>query len=197
MSTNTHYVKLLADIPEPLSCNDTFVEELINRSRVLTVSKGDYLLRVGEFCQDAYFVNQGLFINLFISEKGDEVVTGFAADNQYPFLSAIGYYTQTPSEFEIKAIEDGELLCISRTSIEELSLKYPLFASYYQHAMLTIICKLNILFTIRQSSTAEEFMKYLFNHHMPIVNRVPDKYIAKYMRISTTWYCKLKKRIFN
>lgn len=75
------------------------------------MKKGDYLLRTGELCQDAYFINKGLFINLYVNENGNECVTGFAADNMFPFLSAIGYFTKQPSEFEIKALEAGELLC--------------------------------------------------------------------------------------
>lgn len=196
METDAHFARLLADIPEALARDDIFVSELKSRTKILYVKKGDYLLRTGELCQDAYFINRGLFINLYVNEKGEESVTGFSSDNQYPFLSAIGYFTQAPSEFEIRAIEAGELLCFSRKHIEELSLRYPLFASYYQNVMLTIISKLYSMFAIRKSSTAEDFMKYLYNHYMWIINRVPDKYIAQYMGISNAWYCKLKKRIF-
>lgn len=197
METDAHFARLLADIPQPLASDPIFLKELESHARVIHVKKGDYLLRTGELCQDAYFINQGLFVNLYVNEKGDESVTGFSSDNQYPFLSAIGYFTQAPSEFEIKAIEAGELLCFNRTHIEELSLHYPLFASYYQNVMLTIISKLYTLFAIRQSNTAEDFVKYLYNHYKWIVSRVPDKYIAQYMGISNAWYCKLKKRIFT
>lgn len=197
METDIRFARLLADIPEVLARDYVFIKELEGHTRIITVRKGDYLLRSGEMCQDAYFINKGLFINQYISEKGNESVTGFSSDYQYPFLSAIGYFTKAPSEFEIKAIEDGELLCFSRMHIEDLSLRYPLFASYYQNIMLTIISKLYSMFAIRQSCTAEEFLKYLYNHYQWIINRVPDKYIAQYMGVSNSWYCKLKKRIFS
>lgn len=195
MKTDPHFARLLADIPEALARDEVFVKELQSCTRVVTVRKGDYLLRTGELCQDAYFINKGLFINQYISEKGNETVTGFSSDTVYPFLSAIGYFTKAPSDFEIKAIEDGELLCFSRHHIEALSLRYPLFASYYQNVMLTIISKLYTMFAVRQSLTAEEFLAYLYKEYKWIVNRVPDKYIAQYMGISNSWYCKLKKRI--
>ena len=197
MEVKAHFARLLADIPEALGRNEVFLSELESHAKLVYVKKGDYLLRTGQLCQDAYFINKGVFINLFINDKGNECVTGFASEHQYPFLSAIGYFTQQPSDFEIKAIESGELLCFSRAHIEDLSLRYPLFASYYQNIMLTIISKLYTMFAIRQSSTAEEFIKYLYTHYKWIINRVPDKYIAHYMGISNTWYCKLKKRIFN
>lgn len=195
MEIDPHFARLLADIPEALARDEVFVKELESCTRVVTVRKGDYLLRSGELCQDAYFINKGLFINQYISEKGNETVTGFSSDTVYPFLSAIGYFTKAPSDFEIKAIEDGELLCFSRYHIEALSLRYPLFASYYQNVMLTIISKLYTMFAVRQSLTAEEFLAYLYKEYKWIINRVPDKYIAQYMGISNSWYCKLKKRI--
>lgn len=191
------YVKLLVDIPEALSKDKTFVKELTGSTTLVQVKKGDYLLRAGELCQHAYFINKGLFINLFISGKGEESVTGFASDHQYPFLSVIGYFTQTPSDFEIKAIEEGELLSISRSHLEKLSLRYPLFASYYQNAMLAIIAKHYSMFAIRQSCKAEEFLNYIYSNYAWMINRIPDKYIACYMGISHEWYCKLKKRVLK
>ena len=125
-------------------------------------------------------------------------LTGFFFRLLISFPVRYRYFSQAPSEFEIKALESGELLRLSRAHIEDLSLRYPLFASYYgRNAMLTIISKLYSMFAIRQSCTAEEFIKYLYNHYMWIMQRVPDKYIAQYMGISNAWYCKLKKRIFN
>ncbi len=197
MEADKHFARLLKDIPQPLTHDEQFIRDLKNYGKVIIVKKGDYLLRAGDICHEAYFINKGLFLNIYISEKGNESMTGFSSDYQYPFLSSISYFTQMPSEFEIKAIEEGELLCFSRSHIEELSLNYPLFAGYYQNAMLIIISKLYSLYAIRQSSNAEEFLHYLYDHYMWLVRRVPDKYLAHFMGISTSWYCKLKKRIFN
>jgi len=195
MTTDTRFAKLLADIPEDLARNEKFVVELEDYAKVITIKKGDYLLRSGELCRDAYFVNRGIFINQFISEKGNEIVVGFSIDDFYPFLSAIGYITEAPSEFEIKALTDGELLCFSRDQLNQMSRNYPPFMIYYQRAMMAIISKLHMISVIRQSYTTEEFMHYLYTHYISLVNRVPDKYIARFMGISTSWYCKLKKRL--
>ncbi|MCD8176114.1 MAG: Crp/Fnr family transcriptional regulator [Tannerellaceae bacterium] len=189
--------KLLADIPDALTSEESFLHEIKANTTLVHVKKGDYLLRTGELCLHAWFINKGLYINLYINDKGNEIVTGFSSDVYYPFLSAIGYFTQTPSDFEIKALEDGELLCFPRCFIEDLSLRYPLFARYYQNAMMTIIAKHYALFTIWQSSTTEEFITHLYEKYAWMVSRIPDKYIACYMGISNEWYCKLKKRLYK
>ncbi|MCD7938396.1 MAG: cyclic nucleotide-binding domain-containing protein [Tannerellaceae bacterium] len=189
--------KLLADIPEALVQNEQFIDELKENTSFVQVKKGDYLLRAGDICQHAWFINKGLYINLYISEKGQENVTGFSSDVYFPFLSAIGYFTQSPSDFEIKSLEEGELLCFTRSFIDNLSLRYPLFARYYQDAMMMIIAKHYSLFALRQSCKSEEFLNYLYTHYAWMVNRIPDKYIACYMGISNEWYCKLKKRVLK
>ena len=165
METDVHFARLLADLPEALVCDEAFLGELAKNAKLISVKKGDYLLRT--------------------------------ADNMFPFLSAIGYFTKQPSEFEIKALEAGELLCFSRDHIESLSFRYPLFASYYQNIMLTIIYKLDVLLAVRLSSTAEEFIQFLYTNYAWMINRVPDKYIAHYMGISNAWYCKLKRKVLS
>ena len=195
MNIETPFERLFTDLPESLSGNSSFMEEVIRCGKVVSVKKGDYLLRTGEVCQDGYFINKGLFLNLFVNANGNECVIGFAADTMYPFLSSIGYFTKQPSDFEIKAIESGELLCFSRDTLEDLSKRYPDFATYYQNIMLTIIYKRDVLLAVRLSSSAEEFIRYMYSHYAWLVNRVPDKYIARYMGISNAWYCKLKKKI--
>ena len=172
MKLSPDFEKFLSFIPEILSRDESFLKDLESCTRGVTIRKGDYLI-----------------------ENGNECVTGFSSDSMYPFVSTIGYFTQVPSEFEVKAIEDGELLCFSRTDIERLTLGYPAFATCYQNVMLMIISKLYSMFAVRQTCKAEEFLKYLYTNHQWIVSRVPDKYIAQYMGVSDSWYCKLKKRI--
>ncbi|MDH6533621.1 cyclic nucleotide-binding domain-containing protein [Parabacteroides sp. 52] len=191
------FVQLLADMPEALVQDDAFLHDLHAYADVVTVKKGEYLLHTGELCQNAYFINKGVYINQFINEKGEEIIVGFSSDSFCPFLSAISYITEVPSEFEIKALEEGELIRFSRIHLEKLSQKYPLFTHYYQQALMAIITKLYTISALRQSCTAEEFMTYLYTNHITLINRAPDKCIARFMGISTSWYCKLKKRILN
>lgn len=195
MILSPEFDNILAILPGQLSADESFLKDLVSCTRFVDVRKGDYLVRIGNMCHDAYFINRGLFVNLFVNQNGNECVTGFSSDIMYPFVSTIGYFTKLPSEFEVKAIEDGELLCFSRTDIERLSFAYPAFSAFYKDIMFMIISKLYSIFAIRQTTTAEEFMKYLYSNHQWIVSRVPDKYIAQYIGVTDSWYCKLKKRI--
>lgn len=194
---NARFERLFEKLPEVLVHDEQFVCELEKICKVVTVKKGDYLLRGGEVCQAGYFINRGVFLNQFVNERGEVFVTGFASEDHYPFFSVIGYFTRQPSDFEIKAVENSEVFCFPRSSIEDFSLRYPAFASYYQGIMMYFISRLDLMLAMRLSSTAEEFIKYLYLKHQWIINRVPDKYIAQYMGISNAWYCKLKKKMLS
>lgn len=182
-------------IPESLLDDESFVEDMTHCVTHLFVKKGDFLVRMGDICQNGYFINKGLFINQYVGENGNVCVTGFSSDEFYPFVSVIGYFTQQPSAFETKAIEDSELLCFSRSNLERLSVRYSDFGLCYQRVMLMIIEKLYTMFAVRQTCHSEDFLKYLYENHKWIINRVPDKYIAQYMGVSNSWYCKLKKHL--
>lgn len=98
MSPEKPFTRLLADLPEALAQDDVFVNELKSHARVITLKKGDLLLRTGEVCQNAYFINKGLFVNIFMTDKGKECVTGFSSDDQYPFRNQLHH----PNTFQLR-----------------------------------------------------------------------------------------------
>ena len=65
METDIHFARLLADLPEALVCDEAFLGELAKNAKLISVKKGDYLLRTGELCQDAYFINKVSFLPAF------------------------------------------------------------------------------------------------------------------------------------
>lgn len=192
---NTGFEKLFATLPPVLAEDAGFLNEVRNCADVLTLTKGEYLLRAGQPCTHGYFINKGVILHLYVNDKGRESVMGLSADDLYPFFSSPEYFTGQPSGFELKAIEEVEVLAFPRSRIDSLSDKYPAFASYFKEIMLMVISKIYTLTAARQSHTPEELLRYLYTHHIWIVNRVPDKYIAQFIGISNEWYCKLKKKV--
>lgn len=195
MEPHSRFKKLYDYLPGDLSGNDVFWNELVAGTQLVAVTKGDYLFRQGEICSSGYFINKGLFLHLYAAGNGHESVVGFFVDTLHPFLSSVGYITGEPSGFEIKALEDGELIAFPRRHVERLSEAYPRFASFYQQVTLLLLSKICTIYAVRQSYNAEDLLRYLYTHYLWIINRVPDKYIARFMGISNEWYCKLKKKL--
>lgn len=189
--------KLYRYLPAALSGNAAFWNDFIGGAQVIPVNKGDYLFRQGEICSSGYFINKGLFLHLYVNGRGSESVVGFFVDTLHPFLSSVSYISHSPSDFEIKALEDGELIAFPRAHIETLSRRYPFFAAFYQEVTLLMLAKICTIYAVRQSNGSEELLRYLYAEYLWIINRVPDKYIARFMGISNEWYCKLKKKLLG
>lgn len=60
MTQNDPFGKFYDHLDGALLANQEFVDEFKSYARIISVQKGDYLLRVGEVCTEGYFINKGL-----------------------------------------------------------------------------------------------------------------------------------------
>lgn len=162
------------------------------------LKKNDFLLEAGKVCKFGYFVNSGSLIKTFLNPNGKEIVQGFYIDKDYAFLSEVtSYFSKEPSHFQIKAIENCELIEFSEAHLEYLASYFPEFALFYHKITARSYQKLYMFSAMRLSLSAEEFLMFLINQHPIYMQRIPDKYIAQFMGVSKEWLSKLKKKIFT
>lgn len=106
--------------------------------KIRYLKKNEYLLKVGQVCKYGYFINKGSMIQTFLNPDGKEIVQGFYIDDTYAFLSSVtSYYTEEVSDFEIKAIEDCEIIEFSKSQLEYLINSYPEFAILFHKIVAT------------------------------------------------------------
>ena len=94
------------------------------------IRKKQYLLQEGDVCRYVAFVEKGMLRMYTIDEKGNEHIVQFAFEgwwmaDQYSLL------TGEPSTFSIEAMEDSELLLLSRQAEEEMLEKIPLSEKFW------------------------------------------------------------------
>jgi len=185
-------------IKREITAPEEFWEDLHEAAEHLVLRKNDFLLRQGEVCRHGYFLNRGSLIQLFQNENGKEIVLGFYIDHFYRFLSSPNsYFYHTGALFEIKALEECELLAFSREHLEYLSNKYSAFSLFYHKITANALHNLYLYSALRLSLNAEDFFTYLMANQPDIIRRIPDKYIARFIGVSDEWLCKLKKKVFT
>lgn len=166
--------------------------------KIRHLKKNEYLLKAGEVCQFGYFINSGSLIKTFLNQNGKEIVQGFYIDKDYAFLSEVtSYFSKEPSDFQIKAIENCELIEFSESQLEYLANNFQEFALFYHKITARSYQDLYMFSAMRLSLSAEEFLVFLYNQHPIYMQRIPDKYIAQFMGVSKEWLSKLKKKIFT
>jgi len=153
-----------------------------------------YLLQEGDVCKMVAFVEKGALRLYNVSENGVEHIVQFAVEGQF-MTDLYSTFTGEPSNFNIDAIEDSELVMITRTASDELrnlSPKYQEFAfletseAYIQLAKrMTSVISLNV----------EERYQELITNYPDIVQRVPQHMIASYMGLTPETLSRVRKRI--
>jgi len=141
------------------------------------IRKKQYLLQEGDICAYTAFVEKGMLKTYSIDEKGNEHILQFSfegwwASDLYSFL------TREPSLFSIEALEDSELLLITKPSWDMLLEKIPAFERYFR-----ILIQNNLIATQRRlmssiSETAEKKYLKLLDSQPDCIQRVPQHMIA-------------------
>ena len=146
------------------------------------ISKGDYLLRSGQICNNFYFVNKGL-LRGFITEEKKEITTWFALENE--LVTALNcFITRTATLENIRAIEDCELLVMSYDDLDKLYLKYPSFNIVGRKiAELYYYLSENRGYIMRLHDAEKKYQLFL-KSYSHIANRIKLIYIASFLGIT-------------
>lgn len=158
------------------------------------IRKRQYLLQEGDICKSVAFVEKGALRLYRVNEDGTEHIVEFALEGLF-LADLYSFLTNEPSIYNIDAIEDSELVLITKSASEELrslSSKYKDFIYYVvsdayialQRRMTSIICL-----------TLEERYKDFSKNYPDIIQRVPQHMIASYMGLTPETLSRVRKRI--
>ena len=158
------------------------------------VVKKDYLLREGEICKQEGFVIKGCFKIFSIDNKGNENILYFAIRDWW--LSDIDSFTnQIPSDLSIQAIEDSEVLLISKEdklkSYDQIPKIEKLFRIMTQKSLVS-----NQRRILRnQSLSAEEHYEYFLANYPNISKKITNIQLATYLGITHEFVSKIRRKI--
>ena len=173
----------LASVKEHIS----ITEEEFNICKTLFIPKKlrkrQYLLQEGDVCRYTAFVEKGMLRTFTVDEKGNEPILQFSMEGWW-VTDLYSFLTDEPSRYNIEALEDCELLLITKPSWETLLEKVPAFERYFR-----ILIQNNLIATQRRlissiTETAEERYTKLVTTFPTCLQRVPQHMIASFLGIT-------------
>ena len=156
--------------------------------------KKQYLLQEGDVCKYNAFVSKGLLRSYTIDNKGTEHILQFAFEGWW-IGDIYSFLTEKPSLFNIEALEECELLLLTKPSMELLFEKIPAFERYFR-----ILIQNNLIATQKRlmgtlSESAEEKYTNLINNFPGCLQRVPQHMIASYLGITRETLSRIRSQI--
>ena len=161
---------------------------------VKKLRKRQYLLQEGEICKSVAFVSKGMLRSYLVDEKSNEHIIQFAPEGW--FISDLySFITEDYSNLNIDAIENSELVLMSKTAHVYLEKAVPDFFKFnymqYRGAYIALQKRLTDMFTL---STEEKYTK-LLKIYPDIMQRVPQHMIASYLGLTPETLSRVRKKL--
>lgn len=156
--------------------------------------KKQYLLQEGDVCKFACFVEQGALRSYTIDDKGTERIVQFALEG-WMIADMFSFITGEPSTYNIDALEDSELVLISKKAHEELLEKMPHYETYHRLQITgAYVAMQRRLISINNLSVEERYTNFL-TLYPNIAQRVPQHMIASYMGLTPETLSRVRKKL--
>jgi len=170
-------------------------QEFIRRFlSVRKIRKRQYLLQEGDICKCVAFVERGAMRMYRVNEDGSEHIVLFALDGSF-ITDLYSFLTNEPSTYNIDAIEDSELVLITKSAsddLRKLSAKYREFIfEMTSEAFIQSQRRLTSIISL----TVEDRYKELTTIYPDIVQRLPQHMIASYIGMTPETLSRVRKRI--
>lgn len=146
------------------------------------VKRGELILEFGSVCDQIYFVDRGV-IRIFYYKEGKEITEWLADEKQF-FFSIVSYFEDRPSRLIIEAIEDCDIIQLSREGLESLrrsNLEVAnLVIGFYSKSLILSQKRMESL----QFESASKRYRNLLSEQPNLVGKVPLQHVASFLGIT-------------
>lgn len=155
--------------------------------------KRQYLLQEGDANRYVAFVEKGMLRSYRVDEKGVEHILQFAFEDwwiadQYSFL------TGEASPYNIDALEDSELLLLSKKAEDEMLDRIPKMERYFRLLLQNSLIAMQRRMVSSLSRSAEERYHELVQGCPTIPQRVPQHMMASFLGITPETLSRIRRQ---
>ncbi|WP_026629854.1 Crp/Fnr family transcriptional regulator [Dyadobacter alkalitolerans] len=176
-----------------LQVNCSELELIKSKFQAKTLRKRQYLLRAGDVSKYSAFITKGAMRQFCIDEKGNEKIVQLFIENYWADDRA-SLTSLEPSEYNIQAWEDTEMLIISLKDIYELKDNIPAIAQMLRVMDDRHVIALNKRINSMICTTAEMRYQEFERKNPHFLQRFPQHFIASYLGITKESLSRLRRQ---
>jgi CRP-like cAMP-binding protein len=170
------------------------IQTILSRFKPMKVLKNEILLGESDTSKRMHFVIHGCLRIYYLQADGSEATRYLAFENNFA-TGLMAFISQKPSEEYIQALENTELLYITRNDFYDLVDLLPawekFFRNYLEHAYVNNTRKLMSFITM----DATQRFQYLMAENPQVVQRLSNKIVANYLGISQEALSRIKGKL--
>ncbi|HXH19001.1 MAG TPA: Crp/Fnr family transcriptional regulator [Chitinophagales bacterium] len=159
-----------------------------------SVQKKELLVREGQQCNHIWFVNSGALYSYILNDEAETTVIQFALEGWW-ISDLYSFYSGRKAVYNIEALEDSELLQLSKPHFESACDQFPSIDRFFRILIQNAYVSLQYRLAKTNSEDAlhryEEFSKL----HPDFPQRIPQYLIASYLGIKPQSLSRIRKEM--
>ena len=156
--------------------------------------KKQYLLQEEDVCKVIAFVEKGALRAYTVDEKGAEHIIQFALEG-WTISDLYSFLTGEPATYNIDALEDSELVLISKQAQEELLKQVPKYETYIRLQLTGAYIAMQRRLTSIISMPLEDRYTNFIAQYPTIAQRVPQHMLASYMGLTPETLSRVRRKM--
>jgi len=165
---------------------------IVSFFKLITIKKGEFLLKAGRRCDKLSFVQSGL-LRMFVTQDDKEVTQCIATKGHFT-TDLSSFIFATPSGSTIQALIDTELYTITREDYKKIGNLVSTWNELEKNFIVRCFTILEKRIVRHLSMTAEERYKFFFENDKELLNQIPLQYIASMLGMRPETFSRIRKK---
>lgn len=170
-------------VSEKVKLTDKEFDIISSSFKTKKLRKKQFLLQDGDVCRNLAFIERGTLYSYSADEKGIQHVIQFGFEGGW-IADLYSFLTGETSRLNIEALEECELLMISKEQQEKLLKEVPAYETYTRLLLQNAYVALQRRVEGTLGRTAEEKYARLLEKRPELITRLPQHLIASYLGIT-------------
>lgn len=182
------------NIERKITLTDNEWNTIIEKAEFVKLKKNQFLQTQNSNTAYECFILKGCFKTYILNENGSENIIFIAFENDW--MCDLGsFYHQKPTKYNIKAIEDSEILIINKTNKALLFQQVPKLIQFH----ILMVERANVLIQERlldvlNKTSKQRYIEFLEKYPSK-VHRISNKNLSSYLGVSHEFLSKIKRKI--
>lgn len=184
---------ILKNISKYIGLDDAEKKTFTNYLITKTLKPKTTFLKSGEVCKYSAFVIKGCLRGYTYDKNGTEHVLDFAPPDWW-IADMYSLITQKPGFITIEALEESEVLLLSKKAQEELYSQIPKLERFFRILTEKSLVANQQRLIDNMTLTAEERYNIFCNRYPTLINSLAKKHIASYIGVTPEFFSRMRAK---
>ncbi|MEM1339643.1 MAG: Crp/Fnr family transcriptional regulator [Bacteroidota bacterium] len=168
------------------------INAFLDLVKVRSLKKGEFFITEGNTSKHIAYIQSGIFRSFYHSTSQEEVTYCFTFQNTL-ITAYSSWITQQPTNENIQALTDMELVLISYKDMEKLDVSHPNWIKFFKRIAELEYINLEKRIFMLQRESAETRYQSLLQHHPEYLHHIPLHYLASYLGVTQRHLSRIRK----